>query len=971
MTESPERRGRNLPRWVAGVALTLAAVAGLAQQQSGNIYGRCVDEQQAVLPGVSITLEGGGAPQTTFTDAKGAFHFLNLAPGSEYVLTAVLQGFSTVRRERVSVTLGKNTDLTIPMALSAVAATVTVSGDTPLLDTRKTDSGHTFTQSELTEIPTARDPWVILQQSPGVLVDRVNVGGSQGGQQSNYVGKGTDGSQNSWNVDGVVITDMAALGASPTYYDFDAFEEMQVTTGGTDPSVSVPGVTLNMVTKRGTNTVHGSTRVFITDEKFQSTNIPQEAIDQGITKTNRISGIQDYGVEAGGPIVPDKIWLWGSYGRSQINLQQTGGALDRTTLENESGKLNIQPISSNSATLFFFRGDKIKQGRSAGPTRPQETSWDQSGPTTIWKGQDEQVFGTTSVLEVSWSYPRNTFALTPEGGLNIDAYRDANRVWHNSYLFYSTDRPSHQVAANGSFFAHTGSLGHEIKYGFGYRTLGLSSITVWPGTGNVVRENLGQVYLTRPKILNASMTYWDGFIGDTVTANNLTVNFGVRYDEQYGHNDQSIAPANPLFPELLGQLDYPGGPSEFKWKNWQPRVGATYAFGKGNKTVARASYSRFADQLGTAQVSFDNPNGYYPILRYEFHDLNGDHMVERGELGNFVGANYVDPSNPNSASSPNITDPNLKAPITDEFMAGLDQEILPQFVAGLTYTHRIRKDLIYTTFPGYTSADYVQIDPATLDPSECTPGTHGGCLAYDYLGHVIGESGPIYGVANYTGNSGLFQTNRPGYRQTYDGVELQATKRLSDRWMAHASFTWSNWRQNKGECFDPTNSVQVGSPVTTTGSNSCADDIAYYGGAGIGGNFANVYINSKWSFNINGLYQLPLGFNLAANFFGRQGYPIPYFVEVETGDGTPTSLKDVAVGKADDFRNKSVYQLDMRLEKTIPLFSNQANLTFSADVFNLLNSGTVLQVQNASGVANQIFEIQSPRVIRFGARLSF
>ena len=64
-------------------------------------------------------------------------------------------------------------------------------------------------------------------------------------------------------------------------------------------------------------------------------------------------------------------------------------------------------------------------------------------------------------------------------------------------------------------------------------------------------------------------------------------------------------------------------------------------------------------------------------------------------------------------------------------MAGLDQEILPQFVAGLTYTHRIRKDLIYTTFPGYTSADYVPIDPATLDPSECTPGTHGGCLAYD------------------------------------------------------------------------------------------------------------------------------------------------------------------------------------------------------------------------------------------------
>jgi Carboxypeptidase regulatory-like domain len=955
---------------LAALAFAVLGAIASAQQESGNVYGKCVDEQRGVLPGVSVTLEGGGAPQTTFTDAKGEFHFLNLAPGV-YSLTAALQGFSTVRRENVSVTLGKNTDVTLPLGLSSVSATVTVSGETPLLDSRKSESGHTFTQAELSEIPTARDPWVILQHSPGVLVDRVNVGGSQSGQQSNYVGKGTDMTQNAWNVDGVTITDMAALGGSPAYYDFDAFQEMQITTGGTDPSVAVPGVTLNMVTKRGTNTVHGSSRVFITDQKFQSKNIPREAIDQGITSTNRISGIQDFGVEAGGPIVADRVWLWGSYGRDQINQVQTGGTLDRTTLEDEAGKLNLQPIPSNAATAFFFRGDKIKQGRSAGPTRPQETSWDQTGPTTIWKGEDSQVFGANAVANVSWSYVRNLFTLTPEGGLGVDTYRDLKRVWHRSYLLYDTDRPSHQVTANGSYFERTGEIGHELKFGFGYRNLNLSSLTAWPGNGNIAFENNGTAWVTRDKVLQAKVQYLNGFLGDTIALNKLTVNAGVRYDVQYGSNKPSVSPANALFPELLGRLDYSGGGTEFKWKNWQPRVGLTYALGPSGRTLARASYSRFADQLGTANVSFDNPNGYYAILIYALNDRNGDHTIQPGDLGDFLGAVNVDPNHPNSAVSPNATDPNLKAPTTDEFMAGIEHELLPQFVAGLTYSHRVRKNLIYYPLVGVSPSDYVRIDPATLDPSECTPGTHGGCLAFDANGNVIGETGPIYGVANYTGNSGLLQANRPGYRQTYDGVELQLTKRLSRRWMAHASFTWANWRQNKGQCFDPTNSVQVGSPVGTSGSNSCADDIAYFGGLGIGGSFGQVYINSKWSFDVAGEYQLPLGFDIAANLYGRQGYPIPYFVEVTVPEGTPYVTKDVAVGKADDFRNANLFQLDVRLEKVIALFSNQASLAFSADVFNILNSGTILQRQNASGVANRILEIQSPRVIRFGGRLTF
>jgi Ca-activated chloride channel family protein len=109
---------------------------------------------------------------------------------------------------------------------------ITVTAESPLLDERRISTGATVSQSELEKIPTARDPWAVLQKTPGVLTDRVNVGGNESGQQSKYVGPGSGGDQAVWSVDGVVATDMKAIGSAPTYYDFDAFEEMQATTGG-------------------------------------------------------------------------------------------------------------------------------------------------------------------------------------------------------------------------------------------------------------------------------------------------------------------------------------------------------------------------------------------------------------------------------------------------------------------------------------------------------------------------------------------------------------------------------------------------------------------------------------------------------------------------------------------------------------------------------------------------------------------
>ena len=227
------------------------------------------------------------------------------------------------------INIGRNTTIEVKLS-PAVEDVITVTAESPLLDERRISTGATVSQTELEKIPTARDPWAILQSTPGVLTDRINVGGNESGQQSNYVGPGSGGDQAVWAVDGVVITDMAALGSSPAYYDFDSFEEMQVTTGGSDSTIATGGVVLNMVTKRGTNEWRGSGRYYDTDQKWQAKPRhrqeparpagPQRQQQTTFNQGNRIVTVKDYGAEIGGPIVKDRLWVWGSYGRQKVDL---------------------------------------------------------------------------------------------------------------------------------------------------------------------------------------------------------------------------------------------------------------------------------------------------------------------------------------------------------------------------------------------------------------------------------------------------------------------------------------------------------------------------------------------------------------------------------------------------------------------------------------------------------------------------
>ena len=978
-------------RWRGAAVIAIAAVAFLALSAalpaqsilSGNIFGYVTDEQGGRLPGVSVTLTGAGAPQTVTTDSRGEYRFVNVAPGNNYTLTYEIQGFTKVTKTGVQVAVAKNTETSETMKLSKVEAAVTVKGEAATLDTRRVATGATVDQAQLKEIPTARDPWVVLQTIPGVQIDRVNVGGSESGQQSNYVGKGSLAAQNAWNLDGVTITDTAANGSSGTYYDFDSFEEINATTGGSDITAMSPGVQLNLVTKRGTNDIHGSARVFLTPKYWEAHNVGADAIADNYGGGNRIDQIQDYGIEVGGPIIKDRLWAWGAYGRNQIDLN-INGATDKTTLEDKNAKINAQILDGTALTASYTAGDKIKLGRSVGTTRPPETGWNQSGingkPSELDKIEASQVISSNFFLTASYSYFRGGFQLAPQAGLAVNnVYRDANQVWHNSYYLYVTHRPQHQAGANGSFFFNTGALGHELKYGFSYRNTPVESATIWPGNGNYVRvnpnnNNRDEVRFTRQADAIQDVKFYNAWFGDTLTTGNLTVNAGVRYDIQKGNNIGSNAPGNVTVPDLVPGLNGTAGPVEINWKDWSPRFGATYAVGADKKLLLKASYAHFVDQLGSAIIGQDAAGnltyvGYYLIDRYVPNSVVTRSQVDFA--GGIVSSLNYNVANPGSATSINQIAPGVHAPRTNEFVVGADYELLPEFVVGMNYTHRKYTDFLDVNVPLLTAGR-----PATAaDFIPAVSATRPNGVVSGFLRDGTPFSTTLYRLnPALTYSGGKLLRNNAGYSQHYDGVDLNFQKRLSNHWMVRGSFGWQNWKQavDAGSCMavDPSNQRLANF------TSSCVDGEQVAPRSTGSGNKGNIFLNSKWQFNIGGLYQLPWGFNVGANVYGRQGYPEVNTISVNPGDGLGSRL--LVVDKIDAIRLKNVFEGDVRIEKVINVSS--LAIAISLDVFNVTNSGTVLQRQQAitldstghATASNQsIQELQAPRTVRAGARLSF
>ncbi|PYQ03934.1 MAG: hypothetical protein DMF82_11965 [Acidobacteria bacterium] len=963
------------------LALTLGFAPGLwAQASTGNIYGTVTDASAAPIPGATVALSGASTGgRTTQTGANGEFRFLNIDPGT-YKLTVTMTGFATVNRE-VVVTTGQNVNLTFGLKVATHAEEVTVTAETPVVDTKRVGTATTLTKEELAETPQSRDPWAVLKTVPGVLVDRVNVAGNESGQQSGFVSKGSLPSDTQWNLDGVVITDVNSNGASSSYYDFDAFEEINVTTGGGDLKVATGGIGINFVTKRGTNAFHGSLRGFLANHKLQSNNLPSEL--EGVKdQANHTDQIFDWGGDLGGPIVKDKLWFWGAYGKNDIRIVRYTQTKDKTLLKNWNAKLNWQASSNDMLSVFWFNGAKVKIGRDPGvvTNEPESFLWNQGnfypeegcglpcGLHGLWKAEWNHTFGPNFNLNGKYAYYGWGYGF--DAGAN-GGQRDLSGGWDydldqafGAYNYFTARKPWHIVNLDGNYFAQGMGGQHEFKFGFAYRKDPARTTTTYAGNQTPAINNGGGdtiVQITRQRNVRFTEKIASGYVGDTFTKGRLTLSAGVRYDWQHAFNEASTATANPLFPDLLPELVYDGSGPTITWKDFSPRASLSVALDESRKTVLRASYARYAGQLFPNDVTVANPvGGYSTLLAYRWIDKNGDHLASKDEIllnEGILYYNNVDPAHPTALVSPNKIDPNYHASHDNEVVLGIDREVVGNLAVGAAYTWRKVND-VAGWFPriGMTSANFTPNAPVT---------SHG------FTAQTFSPDQAL--IDQY--NSGRILTNRPDYSTGYNGLELTLVKRMSNKWFARAAFSLMDWHEN----LEGPLAVQNPTRTNRTGGQAGSTQTSF-GGPGVdGGQLApksggsgkgDIFYNARWQFVLNGTYQLPGNFEIGTSIFGRQGYVYPVSLRLSAGgDG---ALEALGVPTIDTQRYGNVWDADFRLANNIKL-GGRSSVQVTADLFNAFNSGTILARNRlaTAGAFHSPTDVLAPRILRIGLRFSF
>ena len=958
--------------------MTAFAPTARAQVQSGTVSGVVQDQQGGVLPGVTVTLSGSDRTMTFVTGEDGRYRFLNVPPGT-YRVTAEMSGFTTLVRDDVAVTIGSTVDLPFSMRVANVEETVTVEGSSPIVDSRATGTATNFTQDELSRIPTSRDPWALLRTVPGVQMDRVNIAGNETGQQSNFAAKGSSRYDTVWTMDGIVITDMSATGGSPTYFDYDAFDEIQISTSGNDIRQPTGGAGLNFVVKRGTNQYRGTARGYFTNDALEGSNVPDELRALGVTAAtaDHNDQISDYGFDLGGPIVRDRVWAWGSWTQQDIRLIRAAGALtDRTILKTHNIKGNWQASQNDMINVLWFNGDKLKFGRATGDAQvlAKTATWNQGNaypenrPHGLLKFENNHVFTANLFLSSKYAYYGTGFSLEPEGGLDGQA-SVSTRL---GQAFGTTRalrflRPQQVVNLDANHFRTALGGSHDFKFGFGWRRTDATTQTIWPGNmiqaqDNSLTNRVARIY--RNGDGTNRNEYLSVYAGDTYSRGRLTLDLGVRFDRQTGRALASTTQSNAAFPDLVPGIEFDGYDAPFSWNTLHPRLGMTYALDESRRTLLRANFSRYAGQLDASTVGFSNPSANAGYVDYPWEDLNGDLFVQpeevRLDLGFIQPGGGFNPANPRSVVSADTIDPDLEAPVTTGIVVGFERELMPNLAVTANYSWSRSKNqvglsgaadplgLLFIPWRGVTLADYGQIGTLT--------GTLPDGVAYTV---PLFAANPDVVAANGNGRE---LTNYDGYSTTYNGIELSVIKRMSNRWMMRAGFAWNDPREH----YDVRRNI-LGNP--TPYESSSLNDGGVLAPRSAGSGAGDVFVNGKWQLNVNGAYDLGRGFEIAGNLFGRQGNPYPIFAPAALGvDGT---LRVLVSPELDTFRFDDVWNLDLRAAKTFQV--ERLNLQVVADLFNVMNANTELNRQRnvTAGNFGQLTQNLSPRILRFGVRVGF
>ena len=1004
---------------VSALVLFLALGGAAAAQNTSQVFGRVTDVSGGVMPGVTVTLSSPALlePRVALTSVTGTYEFPGLPIGT-YSVKFELAGFGTQVRERLQLQGGFNAQVNVELQVAAVEENVVVTGVTPIVDVRSTTQGTRFNVEELQAIPSARDVFQVLTQTPGIAGDRQNVGGTHNGQQIGMFSRGAGDGQARWFVDGVDRNDIA--NGRPFVVDFNSVDEVQVSTGGADVTMQTPGVFVSVVTKSGSDVFRGATWFIRTDRALGSYNVTDALRREGANSGNPLVYTNDYGGQLGGPIRKGRAWFWATYGMQNVRLgvlnyykpssacapvqanplaHSFGDVVDCLNLNKQDvpalgSKFNLRPFAGNLVTIANSFGQRVETIRGADDLHPTfETTnkmtylkrsdsvydmgprfWNPGIWDPSWKFGDQHTFNDRWLLDVSVGHHCWCNSIVPQ----TDELRLAQpmlelttgtwgRSWSDSSIMFVTNNTAELTTSY--FLPGKWSGDHSFKAGYKYGHFGEVYDRSYSGHAQSVFNSPRPLPLfstpftarvIRDFITPAFLNQHSAYLQDTYSRRRFTAIVGVRWDRQ----DDQVAAVDVAAHAFQGQRTVDGTPFNLFPALDVPAVRSGVVW---NTVAPRVGLTY--DLTGDAKNVIKGSYAVYFEQRSAGQLSKALNPVgsARIDLGwsDLNGDQIIQPNEINQSLIRSVTgfDPANPALLVSAntvdrgVTAPRASEVVVGFGKEMTGGFGFNASYVWRKYDRFIWQDTVGLSSADYSPVAFTPAAS-ACPSGARCDTVT------YFVPNITLPSAYVVTNRPDFRHVYNGFELVVRKRSSNGWMLNGSYSYNTtieYYDSASAYEDPTNIAQRnGAQYAPSGG---------IGGGG-GSNLAGIPINAKWIMKLSGSYRLPYNVNVAATSDLRQGYPFAQAINIASRPNRAPAIA-VLLDPVGSKRFPNFATMDLRLDRSFTL--GGMKLLPSFDMFNLFNANTVMgrrTNQNATN-ANQVFGILAPRIARIGMMVTF
>jgi hypothetical protein len=972
-------------------------VPAFAQFATGSIVGTVKDVSGAVIPGVTVTLSSAGViggNQQVITSERGTYEFTRLVPGT-YSVKAELTGF----RPSASNNLIVNADFTargdLTLQVGNVADEVTVTGESPLLDTTSALNQVVLDRATLDNIPTGHDLWSIARTVPGVNVNGngiVDVGGNNSFQQSTPYTHGSSGTDNKYAIDGLDVAWANGAGTVMVYFDPNMFEEINYQTANIGAESRQGGVVMNMVTKTGTNTFHGSYMFTGTNLPLQGNNLDAALTSQlskqipavvlaanpNIKPGQQINSLFDTAASLSGPIVKDKFWFTTTMKISSLNQYVLGNynpngtqGLDDNRIYNYNFKASYQLSHSSQLHYTYSRNLKYRFHRRTTTYQEDAASRFQDQWADIHQLRWTDTLNSKLIADAGISlqvgpspYMPNALAIAnaAQGGFaKNDITTGASTGMNSGY----NSEPQYRLSTNFNLSYFTGP--HEVKVGyqlsrvlFKDQNFSIEDPTKapLPGPFQAVYSNGAPNSITIYNYPQGSVNYeqeYGFFVQDKWAATRkLTLNLGVRVDHVAAWVPQECQPTTVW---LNGQCFAAVDSAIPKLLNAAPRFSFIYDLRGDGRTAIKGAANIYDFGIDSSYPARVNP--YSPVNTSItcWTDANKDGIPQQSEIGFNFATKTINSGcgSPFQFGNTNSYDPNLKRPFSAEYSIGLQHELPGGILVSGTYYHRDFWRTIGVTNTALSPDNWVPVSYTAPENGQVITAYSLANASFQALNSCTG-----LGACNVWSN----HSDRGNY---FNGVDFNVTKRMSNRWSVISGLSLGSSQTRKSYRPDnPNLNLFVGGPAASRGTLPGGSDGA-----------SNVPV----SFRASGVFQAPYAVQVAGGFGISSGSPEQSGYQL-TKTQIPSlillsgSSLTVPTNKRGDTNLPAVTLANLSIGRDFKLGEGRFKIQPKMEFFNLFNTNvTTARSVLLNGTGSSAYlnpsTVVNARMLRLGIQTNF